>query len=232
MLYGNKIVALCTTKVSDIQTSRFVSALNSKLVENSASLFVYSMSTELNWAEEIPPAASVYDAVNYSITDAVVIMDQRIKSRVLTKKIIAEAKSHDIPVFVIDGKYDEVPCICFDYEKGFEKMVRHVIEHHSVKKPHIMAGMFGNDYSDERIEVFRKVVEENNIPFDEGMVSYGDFWEGPAAEATQLLIAKGDIPDAIICANDSMAMSVSKVLQNCDIKVPEDVIVTGFDGLD
>lgn len=86
MLYGNKVIALCTTKVSDIQTSRFISALNSKLVENSASLFVYSMSTELNWDDDIPPAASVYDVINYEITDAVVIMDQRIKSRVLAKK--------------------------------------------------------------------------------------------------------------------------------------------------
>lgn len=232
MLYGNKVIALCTTKVSDIQTSRFVSALNSRLVENSASLLVYSMNSELTWDERVPPETSVYDAVNYSITDAVIIMDQRIKSRVVTKKIIAEAKSHNLPVFVIDGKYDEVPCICFDYEKGFEKIVRHVFEHHTVKKPHFMAGMIGNDYSEERIGVFQKLLAENNIPFDESMVSYGDFWEGPAGEAAQALIDSGNIPDAMICANDAMAISVCRVFQNNGIRIPEDVIITGFDGLD
>ena len=38
-------------------------------------------------------------------------------------------------------------------------------------------------------------------------------------------------PEAIICANDMMAITASNVLQNHGLKVPEDVIVTGYDGL-
>lgn len=37
------------------------------------------------------------------------------------------------------------------------------------------------------------------------------------------------LPDAIVCANDSLAMIVSKALKECNVRVPEDVAVTGFD---
>lgn len=233
MIYGNKIITLCTAKVSDIQVSRFVSALNDKLVNNSASLMVYSINTELYWDDDnISAEVAVYDIIKYGITDAVIIMDEKIKNRSVVEKIIAESKANNIPVFVIDGKYEGVPCICFDYEKGFEKIVRHVFEHHTVKKPHFIAGMEGNDFSEKRIDIFKKVLAEQGIAFDESMLSYGDFWEQPAANATKALIDSGNIPDAVICANDTMAMAVCNVFQENGIRVPEDVIVSGFDGLD
>ena len=93
-----------------------------------------------------------------------------------------------------------------------------------------MAGIKGNQFSEERLEVFKNVIEENGIPFSEDMVSYGDFWSRPAREATEELIKNGNIPDAMICANDIMAINVSDVFKSAGYNVPGDVIVTGFDG--
>ena len=43
-------------------------------------------------------------------------------------------------IVIADGHYENVSCINFDYEKGFEQVVRHVIEFHKVKHPHMVAG--------------------------------------------------------------------------------------------
>ena len=44
-----------------------------------------------------------------------------------------------------------------------------------------------------------------------------------------LLRAEEKMPQAIICANDSMAIAAMKALEEHGIKTPEDIIVTGFD---
>ncbi|MBR1554693.1 MAG: GGDEF domain-containing protein, partial [Oscillospiraceae bacterium] len=100
------------------------------------------------------------------------------------------------------------------------------------RNPHFMAGIAGNPFSDEREEVFKKVIREYGIEFRPDMVSYGMFWAKPAIEATEKLIRSGNLPDAVICANDIMAINVSTTLQSHGIPVPEQVIVTGFDGIE
>jgi LacI family transcriptional regulator len=39
----------------------------------------------------------------------------------------------------------------------------------------------------------------------------------------------GDLPDAIVCANDQMAIGAIRELQAAGLKVPADISVTGFD---
>lgn len=233
MLFGKKIIALCTARINDSLMGKFISVLNNKLNQNGFKLLIFSMNSELYWNEEnISTEASVYEIINYDITDAIVIMDERIKSRTITESIIARARAYGVPALTVDGKYEGVPCVSFDYEKGFEKIVRHVIEDHAIRKPHFMAGIKGNSFSEKRIEIFKKVIAENGIPFDDSMLSYGDFWSKPASEAAQRIVDSGNIPEAVICANDHMAINVSNVFKLNGINVPEQVIVTGFDGVD
>jgi hypothetical protein len=95
-----------------------------------------------------------------------------------------------------------------------------------------MAGIPDNKFSDERIDAFRNVISEYGFIFDESMVSYGLFWAVPAAGEAKRIIASGQIPDAIFCANDIMAINVSKVFQQSGYSIPDDLVITGFDGLD
>ena len=48
-----------------------------------------------------------------------------------------------------------------------------------------MAGKKKSEFSNERLEIFKKVIEENGIPFDDSMVSYGDFWSIPSRTAAR-----------------------------------------------
>ncbi|MCR5292360.1 MAG: substrate-binding domain-containing protein [Eubacterium sp.] len=96
----------------------------------------------------------------------------------------------------------------------------------------MMAGFKGNPFSIQREEVFKKILADNNIPFDDSMISYGEFWADPTREATKEILKRDVIPDAIICANDIMAINVSAVLQDNGYRVPEDVMVSGFDGFE
>ncbi len=232
MINGKKIVALCTYRVYDTQEFSLFSELVKKLKAHNCYLFIYALNSEIGINFDTSPETEVFDLIPYDKVDVVVVMNERLKVRRVCQDIIDRAGKANVPVLVIDGDYDNVSTVRFDYAKGFEQVVRHIIEDHKVKRPHFMAGHINNQFSNERIEIFKKVIEDNNISFDKDMVSYGEFWALPCRTATYELLKRDTLPDAIICANDIMAINVCDVLNEAGIKVPEDIIVSGFDGID
>ena len=66
----------------------------------------------------------------------------------------------------------------------------------------------------------------NSLYFAQYLVNEGVIAEREAKE----LLKEGNLPEAIVCANDNMAIAVSDELQKAGYRIPEDVIVTGFDG--
>ena len=177
--------------------------------------------------------SAVFDIINFDIVDVLVILPETIKNADVCKKIAVRAKEAGTPVFVLDGTIDGCTNITYDYEKSMEDIVEHIITEHGCTDLFFIAGMRGNAFSDERIAAFKRVLDRHGIPFDEEkMLDYGDFWSGPTEEAVErLLNREKKLPQAIICANDSMAVTVMSVLGNHSVEVPEDVIVTGFDSI-
>lgn len=233
MINGKKLVALCTSRVYEPQNHGFIVKVNERLKAEGYSTLVFTINSDIYWEEDrVATEKYVYDLIPYDYIDAVIIMDEKIKSHKIAHKIIGKAAERNIPVVTADGRYENTSCVNYDYEGGFEKVVRHVIEYHKIKRPHMMAGHFDNEFSNKRIEVFKKVLEENGIPFSQSMISYGDFWAVPCRKAMRELIDRGNLPEAIICANDIMAVTVSEMLTNEGYKIPEDIMVTGFDGYD
>ena len=232
MINGKKIVALCTYRIHDSQVFTFITEFNDLLKKLDSALFVYAINAEIGNRCGFLAETSVYDLIPFDKVDLVVIMDEKIKSRETVLKIIGNAKKADVPVIVIDGEYEDVFTVNFDYKTGFKTIVRHVIEDHGAVRPHFMAGKRNNKYSIERFEVFKEVLADNNIPYDDSMLSYGDFWSIPSRAATEEILKRDVLPDAIICANDIMAINVCDVLTTHMKMVPGEVMVTGFDGLD
>ena len=232
MIKNKKLVALCTYRIYEPGEFAFISELNRLLREEDCAFFIYALNSEIgNSGNEIAETA-VFDVIPYDKTDAIVIMDEKIKSRKVVLRIIDKAKAEDVPVVVIDGNYKDVSSVWFDYGKGFERVVEHIIQDHKCKRPHMMAGKRNNSFSDERIQIFKDVIKRNGIEFNNNMISYGDFWTSPARAAAVKLLEREELPDCVICANDIMALNVTDIFMSAGVKVPEDVLVSGFDGIE
>lgn len=233
MIGKYKIAALCVSRIFDDSVHELVTELNKNITDIGYRLLVYHTCSDLFWdtASENGEAA-VFDLIDMRTTDVLIIAYEMIKNKTIISRLVEKASLFDVPVIMIGGNCRGVINIGFDYESGFEDVVRHIVEYHGKRKLHFMAGVQGNEFSENRIKVFEKVLAENGIEFDRNtMLSYGDFWAGPTEAATEKLLERGDLPEAIVCANDTMAIAVCGLLTNSGVRVPDEVAVTGFDGI-
>ncbi|WP_030908635.1 LacI family DNA-binding transcriptional regulator [Streptosporangium amethystogenes] len=70
------------------------------------------------------------------------------------------------------------------------------------------------------------------LPYDENLVEIGDFYRAEGAAAVSRLLARAPDLDAIMCANDLIALGALEVLRRNGRRVPEDVAVAGMDDID
>ncbi|MBQ9947902.1 MAG: substrate-binding domain-containing protein, partial [Oscillospiraceae bacterium] len=231
MINNHKIIGVCVTKVQYRAESIYLTRLNEAAVKMGYKLMIFNSVANSDNSFDAG-AKSVYSVINHDIIDVLVILSSTFGVKEIEKAIIAKAHAHGTPVILIDSKEDGCYSIIKQYGKALKAVMNHIIRDHGVRDTFFLAGHRENDpTSDFRIQCYKEVLEENEIPFTDDMMDYGEYWSIPARKATEKLFTRGkDIPKAIICANDYMAVAVCEVLREHGLDVPKDVLVTGFGG--
>jgi diguanylate cyclase (GGDEF)-like protein len=112
---------------------------------------------------------------------------------------------------------------------GMRELIDHLIERHGRTRIAFIRGPEGVSDAEERFTAYRDSLQTHGIPFRSSLVIPGDFRrEAGTAAAICLMEAKENF-DALVGANDYMALYAMKELQRCGIHVPDDVAVAGFD---
>lgn len=84
-----------------------------------------------------------------------------------------------------------------------------------------------------RLQGYREALDEAGIPFDESLICYvGEWHRLDGARAMHALLDSGVPFDAVFGLNDTLALGAVRVLQEAGRRIPHDVAVIGFDGLD
>lgn len=100
------------------------------------------------------------------------------------------------------------------------------------KKIGVIGGTFDSGVSKIRYEGFIQAMTEANLPFD-----FDSFYEASkysfegGAEAAKKLVEKHPDLTAIFTMSDAMAIGACRQLRDMGFKVPEDISIIGFDGI-
>jgi LacI family transcriptional regulator len=99
------------------------------------------------------------------------------------------------------------------------------------RKIGFISGPPENNASIERLDGYRVFHEEHDLSFDESLVEIGDFRYGGGQRAVEALVARHSNIDAIFCVNDFTALGAIDAARNLGIRVPQDLLITGFDDM-
>ena len=137
------------------------------------------------------------------------------------------------PVVSIRHLGEEFNCVYTDEDLALRPLLRHLLEDHGLKRISFLAGYKGHPDSELRLQVYREEMEAHGLSVDEEKnITYGNMWLNCGPKAYEALFTDPENrPQAIVCANDYMAVGMMRTLREKGLRVPEDVIVTGFDNV-
>ena len=136
------------------------------------------------------------------------------------------------PFVVVREEAEGKNCVFTDNATAMRMLTRHLIEDHHLTDICMQTGDFENPEMIVRLEGFRQEMAAHGLEVPEKNICQGTLWTNCGDVAYRAFFSDPDhIPQAVICANDYMAMGLVRVLREKGYRVPEDVIVTGFDNI-
>ena len=134
-------------------------------------------------------------------------------------------------VFVNGALEDfDVPCVSVD-----ERHAGYVATRHLISLGHRRIGFVAGpaDYLPTR----EKAAGRAEALFEEGLapngwLAHGDFTLEGGRTAARAMLSRGDRPTGVICSSDVIAIGVIQEARRLGLRIPEDLSVIGFDGIE
>lgn len=148
---------------------------------------------------------------------------------VFVHQTVMESK---IPAVSLEYDLEGITAIHTDNYNGMYDLAKHVVEEHGARQIVFIGGPREHAESNLRLQAVQDVVREKGVSLPEENILYGDWAKNLCKDlAREWINRHNGLPDIFICANDIMAMAVCELMEELGYKVPDDVMVTGYDCL-
>ncbi len=168
------------------------------------------------------PDLNLFDGV-ILFANAFHMENNRIRLEQLLKEV-------NCPIVTIGCELDNHTSVCTDNYAAMRKLIEYFVVERQMSKIHFVKGVEGNPDGEARYKAYVDVLNEHNIQVRAERVTKGDFYVTGGELAVQEILASDlDFPEAIVCANDIMAITICDLLQEKGYRIPEDVLISGYD---
>ncbi len=147
-------------------------------------------------------------------------------------------RCRSIPKVCISSPVAGIPnAVVGDDYAGIEMLLTHLIDTHDYRRIAFIRGPESSLDAEKRYQAYVDVLAAHYIPLNPDWVATGNFRKESGSAAIELLLDKrklrpGTDIEAVVASNDNMAIGVLEALQARGIKVPHDLVVTGFDDIE
>lgn len=167
-----------------------------------------------------------FSSINSNSFDGVIVMSQSDEDN----SFIYYLLDKNIPVVVLnrDMKDKRIVNILSDDRRGAYELVRYLI-HNGHKKIAAIEGKASFKSTTERKEGYILAMSEEGLDITEDYMVKGEYNIESSYNAMKQLLSLKDIPSAVFCLNDDMALGAINAILEAGLKVPEDISIVGFD---
>ena len=150
-----------------------------------------------------------------------------------------ETVSRRMPVVMLAGppELEHLDNVQVDNRSGQRELTRHLIAEHGLTELAFVGGPADSPDAEERFLGFQDACRDAGLPVPPEPTLRGGLTRTAGRDAARTLVDRSGsggaagLPDALILANDQMAVGALEEFSAHGIRVPEDIAVTGFDGI-
>ncbi|HYL34606.1 MAG TPA: LacI family DNA-binding transcriptional regulator [Bryobacteraceae bacterium] len=160
--------------------------------------------------------------------DGIIVLDSRVGSVYIP--MLARMK---VPIVLINSQHpgEFVHSISIDNVAASQMATRYLVHLGHTRIAYL--GKRGGYQSDaERAAGYRQALEAAGIPERPELMVYGDGKPESGRNAMDQLLSLAEIPTAVFCYNDLLAIGALSAIRQNGLLVPDDVSIVGFDDLE
>ncbi|MCQ2465266.1 MAG: GGDEF domain-containing protein [Oscillospiraceae bacterium] len=233
-----KKIGVITTDPENIYQVKVLEGITGKAAQMNYDVLVFATFVKANHLnlQYLEGESNIFNIINFEKLDGVILLTQSFRyhsDNLLYDKIYGLLKKKcRCPVITVDESIGSYEKVVTDDIESFQKLTNHVIDVHGCRKIYMLAGEEESLASRMRVAGFRRALKSHRIECDESNIMFGEFWYS-FGERIAGKIASGELekPDAVIAASDYIALGFVNEAVKLGIKIPDDIVVTGFDGV-
>ncbi len=171
-----------------------------------------------------PESRLVRKVLAHRQVDGAIVFDTKVKS-----EVIRRLASEKFPIVVMDRDLqgDHLLPLLVDNQQGTRAAFHHLYSQ-GMRRIDFLAGAEDSVDNNERKQCFLEVANKNGVQV---RVHEGSFTEQSGYEAALRLLDEGNLPEAVFCANDQMAIGLIRAMKEHGLRIPADLAVVGFDDI-
>lgn len=176
---------------------------------------------------------NIYNLPDFKDFDGIIMDLNNIRNEEIGLKVIDAVKKSGKPAISIANKIDDFYYVGINNYAAMQGVIQHLYEEHHCRSFWFVMGPADNYENNVRTRALKEYVEQHGIKYDEEDFYFESYEYHCGYHGFMHLLEKhGKPPEAIICANDNIAVGVCEAAVKKGYRVPADFCVTGFDDFD
>lgn len=233
MLNGRKTIGIILFDITGYYQQQLVHTLSKTASKHGYNLLTFSAFTI--YGSDTKNAAGEYNILHlipYEQLDALIVCHDTFNSNEAVEelwKLVTERCQ--APIISIRKKVNGCYNILVEDTDAIPAFVRHFHDVHHFDRIAFMSGPYNHPDAIFRLEKYKEAMAELGLDCPEEYIFEGNFWKDCALDASKHFMSLKKRPQAIVCANDYMALSLCKELTLQGYSVPQDIAISGFDNV-
>jgi LacI family transcriptional regulator, galactose operon repressor len=212
------LIALAVEDIGNPVYVEMMRAVESVVAQSGRQLVVHAT------GGQVGQETSILKRLAHRYVDGMIISPIRV-----TEAHIEAMLASPAPVVVVGQLPDEVAIdnVRTDSRTGIALAVEHLVAQ-GRQRIAFVNGPLDTVPGAARNDGYRTALRHHGLPIDERLIEIGDFQYEAGRRATERLLGRV-VPDAVVCANDLIAVGALHALLVAGLRVPQDVALVGMD---
>lgn len=217
-------------------TYAWPSGILQRIHETNEDINLYIFNSFGNWSRDKlynQGEYNLYNLPDFADFDGIILDLNNISSHKVLAEVTHRAKKSGKPVVSLANELENFYYAGIDNYTAMQKVIEHLHKEHGCKKFWFIMGPTENYESGRRTKALKDYMKANKLSISEKDILHKGFDCRSGVEGFQELLATHtELPDAVICVNDNVAVGVCETAAAKGYQIPKDFRVTGFDNFD